>query len=48
MIFKDKEILDKLNDIERKLNLLVALFKSDKIKTASQSQKSKCGGKNVQ
>lgn len=46
MIFKDKEILEKLSDIERKLNLLIGMFKSDKIKSASKSQK-KCGGKNV-
>ena len=47
MIFKDKEILQKLNEIERKLNSLIGMFKADKIKSASKSKK-KCGGKNVQ
>lgn len=48
MIFKDKEILQKLNEIERKLNSLIGMFKADKIKSASKTKKSICGGKNVQ
>ena len=45
MIFKDKEILQKLNEIDKKISSLIALFKADKIRSASKSKK--CGGKNV-
>lgn len=47
MIFKDKEILDKLNEIERKVNSLIAMFNAERVKSVIKSQK-KCGGKNVQ
>lgn len=45
MIFKDKEIIQKLNEIDKKISSLVAMFKADRLKAASKSKK--CGGKNV-
>lgn len=39
MIFKDKEVIEILKSIERKLDMLVAMHKSTKIKEASRNSK---------
>ena len=45
MIFKDKEVIEKLNEIDKKIGSLVAMLKTDRLKSASKSKN--CGGKNV-
>lgn len=42
MIWKDKEIINLLKSIERKLDIVIAMKKADKIK---QAIKNKNGGK---
>ena len=39
MIFKNKEILNSLNTIERKLDMLIALKKTSKIREAAKRTK---------
>lgn len=39
MIFKDKEVINLLKAIERKLDIVIAMKKSDKIKQASRNIK---------
>lgn len=39
MIFKDKEIISLLKAIDRKLDMVIAMKKSDKIKQASKNIK---------
>ena len=39
MIFKDKEIINLLKAIDRKLDVVIAMKKTDRIKQASRSKK---------
>lgn len=39
MIFKDKEVINLLKAIERKLDIVIAMKKSDKIKQAGRNIK---------
>lgn len=39
MIFKDKEVLALLKTIDRKLDVVIAMKKTDRIKQASRSKK---------
>lgn len=39
MIFKDKEVLALLKTIDRKLDIIIAMKKTDKIKQASRSKR---------
>lgn len=39
MIFKDKEIVSVLSSIERKIDVLIALNRTDKIKQAAKRTK---------
>lgn len=49
MIFKDKEIIDTLRTLEKKIDMLMVMHKTDKIKRASEKSKSNIKGdeKNV-
>lgn len=46
MIFKDKEILELLQSIDKKLNKIISSMKSEKLKSAIKKQQD--GGKDVQ
>ena len=39
MIFKDKEIVSRLDTLDRKLDQLIAMRKADRIKEASKGKK---------
>lgn len=39
MIFKDKEVLALLKTIDRKLDIIIAMKKTDRIKEASRSKR---------
>ena len=39
MIFKDKEVLTLLKTIDRKLDIIIAMKKTDRIKEASRSKR---------
>lgn len=39
MIFKDKEVLEKLKAIENKVDILIAIQKTDKIRKANEKAK---------
>lgn len=39
MLFRDKEVIEKLDGIDKKISSLVAMHKADKIKKASKTSK---------
>lgn len=39
MLFKDKEIIDRLATIDRKLDMIITMQKTEKIKKASKEAK---------
>lgn len=44
MLFKDKEVLEKLQEIEKKINSLANMIKNEKIKNASKKKCITIGG----